>query len=193
MDREGQVTGFFVVADDVENKDELIKQLQHEIEKLTDDEGKTLGLSAMPTQDHVKSTIELRIVQGMAWSTSVIALFIGVIGMLNTMMISVFERMREIGALRALGWPKSLVVRMILLETFFLALAGAGLGMLGSIALIRFLNEFQAASGLIIPPSISPELMLKALLLAVVAGMLGATYPAYVAARLLPTEAVRHD
>jgi putative ABC transport system permease protein len=193
MDREGQVTGFFVVADDVENKDELIKQLQHEIEKLTDDEGKTLGLSAMPTQDHVKSTIELRIVQGMAWSTSVIALFIGVIGMLNTMMISVFERMRELGALRALGWPKSLVVRMILLETFFLALAGAGLGMLGSIALIRFLNEFQAASGLIIPPSISPELMLKALLLAVVAGMLGATYPAYVAARLLPTEAVRHD
>ena len=193
MDREGQVTGFFVLVDDVANKDELVGKIQQQIENLTDEEGKTLGLSAMPTQDHVKSTIELRIVQAMAMSTTVIALFIGVIGMLNTMMISVFERMREIGALRALGWPKSLVVRMILLETFFLSVGGAALGMLGSLGLTQLLSRFQSASGLIIPSSVSPELMLKALALAIVAGMLGATYPAYVAARLLPTEAVRHD
>lgn len=193
MDRQGQVTGFFVLVDDVADKSAVVADVQDKIENLTDENGKRVGLSAMPTKDHVQNTLELRVVKGMAWSTTVIALFIGVIGMLNTMMISVFERIREIGALRALGWPKSLVVRMILLETFLLATGGAVLGMLGSVGLTQLLAHFPAASALIIPPSVSPELMAKALLLAIVAGMLGATYPAYVAARLLPTEAVRHD
>jgi putative ABC transport system permease protein len=65
--------------------------------------------------------------------------------------------------------------------------------MLGSFGLTQLLSAFPAASALIIPPNVSIELMGKALLLAIVAGMLGAIYPAYVAARLLPTEAVRHD
>jgi putative ABC transport system permease protein len=193
MDRRGQVTGFMVLAEEATDKEAKVAGLQETIENLTDDEGKKLGLSAMPTQDHVKNTLELRVVKGMAASTTVIALFIGVIGMLNTMMISVFERVREIGALRALGWPKSLVVWMILLETFLLATGGALLGMLGSFGLTQLLSAFPAASALIIPPNVSIELMGKALLLAIVAGMLGAIYPAYVAARLLPTEAVRHD
>ena len=44
--------------------------------------------------------------RGVAWAVSAIALVIGAIGMLNTMVMSVAERIREIGTLRAIGWTK---------------------------------------------------------------------------------------
>ena len=50
--------------------------------------------------------------------TSAIALVIGAVGMLNTMIMSVLERTQEIGILRAIGWRKIRIMRMILMESF---------------------------------------------------------------------------
>ena len=147
----------------------------------------------MPSQDHVKSSLELRVVQAMAWSTSAIALIIGVIGMLNTMMIAVFERTPEIGTLRAIGWPKVRVVRMILMESLVLSALGWVVGMLMSMALTWVLSVSPANSSVILPSTVSAEIMSKALVLAILAGLVGAAYPAFFAARLLPTEALRHE
>jgi putative ABC transport system permease protein len=193
MDRHNQVTAFLIVVEDSPDKKAVVDALRRDIEALRDDHGRKAGLSAMPTQDHVKSSLELRVVQAMAWSTSVIALIIGVIGMLNTMMISVFERTREIGTLRAVGWPRGRVVRMILLESLLLSAVGWLLGLLGSLALVWLLGTFPNTSALILPSRVSPSIIAQALLLSVLAGLAGAAYPAYFAARLLPTEALRHE
>jgi putative ABC transport system permease protein len=193
MDRNDQVTAFFIVVEDSPNKKQEIDALAKQIEDLRDSKGKKIGVSAMASQDHVKSSLELRVVQAMAWSTSAIALIIGVIGMLNTMMIAVFERTPEIGTLRAIGWPKVRVVRMILMESLVLSVLGWMLGMLMSTALTWFLSVSPANSTIILPSTVSAEIMSKALVLAILAGLVGAAYPAFFAARLLPTEALRHE
>jgi putative ABC transport system permease protein len=193
MDRKEQVTAFLIVLADSPDKQARVDAVRHEIEDLRDENGRKIGVSAMASEAHVKSALELRVVQAMAWSTSAIALFIGVIGMLNTMMIAVFERTQEIGTLRAIGWPKIRVVRLILIESLILSSLGWLLGMAFSLLLTKLLSLSPASSTLILPSAVSPAIMAKALLLAILAGIVGAAYPAFVAARLIPTEALRHE
>jgi putative ABC transport system permease protein len=193
MDRKDQVTAFLIVLEDSPKGKARVEALRKEIEDLRDENNRKIGVSAMASEAHVKSSLELRVVQAMAWSTSAIALFIGVIGMLNTMMIAVFERTQEIGTLRAIGWPKARVVRLILTESLILSSLGWLLGMGGSLLLTRLLSLSPASSTLILPSAVSPAIMSKALLLAILAGIVGAAYPAFVAARLVPTEALRHE
>ncbi len=193
MDRKEQVTAFLIVLEDSPAGKGRIEAVRHEIEDLREENGRKIGVSAMASEAHVKSSLELRVVQAMAWSTSAIALFIGVIGMLNTMMIAVFERTQEIGTLRAIGWPKARVVRLILIESLILSALGWLMGMGGSLLLTRLLSMSPASSTLILPSAVSPAIMSKALVLAILAGIVGAAYPAFVAARLVPTEALRHE
>lgn len=192
MDRPNQVTGFQVVVADAPDKKSAVAQVRRRIEELRDPKGRPWGLSAMPTQDYVSSTSQIRLAHAMAWVTSVIALVIGGVGMLNTMIMSVFERTREIGILRAIGWRPSRIVRLILYESLLLSVAGAVVGMAAAVALIRFLSTLPVANGLI-EGRIAPLIVVQGFLLAVGVGLLGGAYPAYRGARLLPTEALRHE
>ncbi|MFO0924141.1 MAG: ABC transporter permease [Pirellulales bacterium] len=78
-------------------------------------------LLALQTEEFVKTDTRMQIASAMAWMTSAIALIIGAIGTLNTMMMSVMERTKEIGVLRAIGWSKFRIVGMILMESAMLA------------------------------------------------------------------------
>ena len=84
-------------------------------------------LEPLTTDQYVSSSNEIRLSRAMAWMTSIIALVIGAVGMLNTMIMSVLERTQEIGILRAIGWRKRRIMRMILGESFALS-AGRGRG-----------------------------------------------------------------
>lgn len=185
MDRPGQVTGFNInVADDAD--DATIEAICARVRGLTQ------GLEAMKTADFVTQNSQLKVVQGMAWLTSAIALVIGAVGMLNTMIMSVFERTREIGILRAIGWRKGRVVRMILAEALVLSLVGAFFGILVAVVAIRVLGQLPQAGGLI-TGEIDPRVIFQGLAIAVVVGLLGGAYPAVRGAQLLPTEALRHE
>ncbi len=192
MARPGQVTGFQVVVRDVPEKKPLIDEVSRRIESLTNSRGESLKLSALPTRDFVKSTFQIRLAHAMAWVTSTIALVIGAVGMLNTMIMSVFERTHEIGILRAIGWRRWRIVRMILGESLVLALAGAVAGTAGAMALTWLLSTLPAASGYM-RATIPGTVILEGFLIAIAIGLLGGFYPAYRGAGLQPTEAIRHD
>ena len=128
----------------------------------------------------------------MAWVTSAVALVIGAVGMLNTMIMSVFERTREIGILRAIGWGRWRVVRMILTESILLSLAGGVVGAGGAIALVRVLANQPAVAGMV-SGDVAPIVIAQGFAIALCVGLLGAAYPAYRGAQLLPTEALRHE
>jgi putative ABC transport system permease protein len=155
-------------------------------------EGLGLGVSAMATEEYVATDAKIQGVTAMAWSTSAIALVIGAIGMLNTMIVSVFERTSEIGILRAIGWRKSRIVRMILMESGLLSVAGAVFGTLLALLLTYVLSRVPAASGMV-GARIAPQVVTQGFLIALLIGLLGALYPAYRAARLLPTVALRNE
>ena len=147
-------------------------------------------LLALPTAEFVKTDTRLKLADGMAWMTSLVAMVIGGIGTLNTMMTSVHERTREIGILRAIGWPRQRIMLMILMESFGLALAAAVVGSLAAFVLTSLISRSPAAGGMI-APVINAETLGQGLAIALGIGLIGAWLPARRAARLLPTEAFR--
>jgi putative ABC transport system permease protein len=192
MDRPDQVTGFQIVLDNVANKRSLIERVRGEINALRSPSGQPWGIEALPTADYVKSTSQIRMAQAMAWTTSAIALVIGAVGVLNTMIMSVFERTREIGILRAIGWRKSRVVRLILYESLLFSVAGAVVGIVAAVALTHALTWLPLLSGFI-KGDVAPAVMIQGFFIALAVGLLGGAYPAYRGAHLLPTEALRHE
>jgi putative ABC transport system permease protein len=192
MDRPGDVTGFEVVLEDGPNKKELIERVRRQISDLRRSDAQPWGIEAVPTADYVKSTSQLQMVKGMAWMTSAIALIIGAVGVLNTMIMSVFERTREIGILRAIGWRKMRVVRLILYESILLSIAGAIVGIIAAVVLTRALTMWPLVNGLV-SGEVSAQVIVQGVLIALAVGLIGGAYPAYRGAHLLPTEALRHE
>jgi putative ABC transport system permease protein len=192
MARPRRVTGFSIVLDHRGSEPPPLESIRQEIKSLKDERGRPLRLSPQTPPEYTDHLLYLRLAHAMAWITSVISVVIGTIGMLNTMVMSVFERIREIGILRAIGWRRSRVVRMVLGEAFLLSLVGAILGTLGAMVLTRWLTTFPAVSGYI-RGDLALEVILRGFLLAGLVGFIGGLYPAYRAALLLPTEALRHE
>jgi ABC-type antimicrobial peptide transport system permease subunit len=144
------------------------------------------------TSELAETTSDFRVLQDMADQLSLLAIFIGAVGMLNTMLMSVLERTREIGLLRSLGWRKRQVLGMILKESLVLGAVGGLVGIPLGLALGSLVGTAGLWGGAI-EPLYAPELFLRALLVAVVAGAAGGFYPAWRATRMQPVEALRYE
>ncbi len=123
---------------------------------------------------------------------SLLAVVVGGIGVMNTMIMSVFERTREIGVLRAVGWRRNRVLRMILGESLLLGLGGFIAGSLLGIGGVYGINSIPAV-GNVFRLSFSLSPFLTSLAVAVLLTVLGGLYPAYRASQLSPTEALRYE
>jgi ABC-type antimicrobial peptide transport system permease subunit len=123
---------------------------------------------------------------------SLVAIIAGGLGVLNTMLMSVFERTREIGVLRALGWRRQSVLAMILREAILLGVLGGVAGVALSFALVE-LMKINAALGSWVDPVWTWDIFARAFLLSIFLGAIGGLYPAYRATRLSPVEALRYE
>ncbi len=122
---------------------------------------------------------------------TILAVFVGGIGVMNTMLMSVFERTREIGILQAIGWSKAMILRQVVLEGLVVCLLagplGIGLGIL-ALELIASVGELAWVSG-----DYGMSVFVQAFAVAVGMGMVGAIYPALRAVRITPIEALRYE
>ncbi len=148
MDRPDQVTEFQVkLMPEVAADRAAVDAVCRTISALQLPGGQRAGLTALPTQDYITSSTEVRLAHAMADVTSLVALVIGVTATLNTMIMSVLERTQEIAVLRAIGWRKFRVVRMIVGESLLLSLAGGMLGLALAWLLVRGLSETALVRG----------------------------------------------
>jgi putative ABC transport system permease protein len=106
--------------------------------------------------------------------------------------MSVFERTREIGTLRALGWRRRRVLWAVLKESLVISLIGVMIGVAFS-ALLSFLLRQIPLWGDALVIIISGALLLQALIIALLLGALGGLYPAWRASTLSPVEALRYE
>jgi len=135
---------------------------------------------------------ETMMLRAMGWFIGLLAVLAGGLGMMNTMLMSVFERTREIGVLRALGWRNARVLRMILGEALVLSVVGGLLGNALGALMIYGVNQIPVLMGMM-DNAYSPTLFVQAMLVALFLGAMGGLYPAWRASRLQPVEAMRYD
>ena len=124
---------------------------------------------------------------------SLLAIIIGGVGVINTMVMSVFERTREIGVLKAVGWRNRRILGMILGESIVLTLVAAVVGIIMGIIGVEVLLNVIPSSGAVIKPVLTLDILARAFLIALLVGVIGGLYPAYRASRLAPTEALRYE
>jgi putative ABC transport system permease protein len=124
--------------------------------------------------------------------STVLAILIGAVIIGNTMLLSLFERTREFGLLRAIGWTRRRTVGLLLGESLLLATLGAAIGVGLSFAVTAGLAQLPALKG-ILHPDFTEGAFWRALFTALVMTILGALYPTTRAALLSPLKALSYE
>jgi len=127
-----------------------------------------------------------------------ISLLVAGIGIMNIMIVSLIERTREIGILKALGMKSRTVLYIFLTESVIIGLIGAVIGIISGWVLANVVSLFLGRGGIIgsaltITPILTPEVMLGALGFGVGISVIFALYPAWRASKLKPVEALRYE
>lgn len=133
-----------------------------------------------------------------------ILLLLAAFGISNTVLMSAYERVREIGTLRALGMSEAAVLRLFVLEGFLIGIAGSGLGALGGGALTAYWSTHpldfskswdqiggQVSASALVYTQLSRSTLCLGVVLGVLVAALAAVLPARMAARMAPADAVR--
>ncbi len=149
------------------------------------------GVDAQSTSEAIKyAERAIKIGDVIRFGISLIALIVGGLLVANTVMMSVYERIREFGVMRAIGARRRFIFALVLLEALLLALAGGALGLLagylGSIVVNLYTTD---AVGLALS-AVTPRLMLFSLAVAVALGLIAGAIPARVASRIPVVEAL---
>lgn len=179
----GQISLILVKAKDNTDSSDLTDTIE---QKYSDELTTSTSLSGM---DRMQQGLET--ISSGAWAVSLLAVLIGGIVVVVTMMKAVNERTREIGVLRAIGWTKQRILLMIIGESAVLSIIAVLVGLAIGIGIVEIINSMQILRG--ISPTFSAFLMLKGVGVALFLGIVGGLYPAYRASRLSPTEALRYE
>jgi putative ABC transport system permease protein len=115
-----------------------------------------------------------------------LSLFVGAIGIMNIMFVSVKERTKEIGLRKAIGAKKRTILGQFILESSTICLMGGLVGLLIAILLSMLVNQF-------IPTSVQYNAVLVAIFTSLIVGVLAGFAPAYTAAKMDPVDALRYE
>lgn len=115
-----------------------------------------------------------------------LSLFVGAIGIMNIMFVSVKERTREIGLRKAIGATRRTILTQFLLESSVICLIGGIIGLIAAILLSFMLNQF-------FPTSVQYDVVILAIVISLLTGIVSGLAPAYTAAKMDPVDALRYE
>ena len=150
------------------------------------------GFNALEAGEVASRNTGVEVARGMSWATSWIALVVGAFGVANTVLMSVFERTREIGILLAIGWKRRRVMAMVLIESMALSLLGGVCGIVIGLVAVKWLEQTEMLRGKL-EADLGLGLFAMALGVSLALGVAGGLYPAWRASRLQPGEALRAE
>jgi putative ABC transport system permease protein len=183
--KEGRITTIAVKVRDVSR----ISAVSEEMEKIPDIQVVTMTQIMGTIMNLAGSAKSLLL------TVIIIALIISAFGIINTLLMSVNERTREFGMMKAIGASGSDISAMVLMETVFITISGGIIGMFAALMGSSLIESFvkgmlpYSPSGSLI--SSSPELVAFSLAFSVILGLVCGIYPAFLSSRLSPMEAIR--
>ena len=186
LGKEGYVSAFLVRLQDPQLGEEVEQALKQMFPK-----------AEITRQEELMRQIDriMSIINGVLLALAAISLGVGGLGILNTVMMSVHERRREIGMLKAVGAERWHVLLLFLSEALIISLIGGGIGCGLGLAGVYLIQWFVSTLGLelTIPLLISPSILAGAVLIAAGIGVIAGLYPSWQAANVPPVEALRYE
>ncbi len=149
-------------------------------------------LIALENEEFSQSYSQFKILTATAWGVGVCAFLLGGMSVANTMLMAVFGRVREIAILRVCGFSKRQVGMMIVCESLLLACLGAIVGLTIGYISLRIMQDIPNLNGYI-RPVMDLWILLGVALTAFITSIGGAAYPAWMATKIQPSEALRYE
>lgn len=164
---------------------ELIGEMR-KIRKLKPTEQDNFSINTMDTLMNAYNNV-MSVVMIIGLIITSISLFVGGIGVMNIMFVSVTERTREIGIRKAVGAKRRAILTQFLFESSAICLVGGTIGVIVSFGVAALINK------LLLPASVSMPIVVVALTISILVGVLSGIIPAFRASRLNPIEALRYE
>lgn len=150
------------------------------------------GLLALENREFNQSYTQFKILHFTAWAVGLCAFLLGGLGVANTMLLSVFSRIREIAVLRVCGFSSGQVTGLIFGEATLIAATGLLAGFALGYAALFLLGQAPQFQGYV-QAVVRPAIVLGIIATALVTAVAGAIYPARFAVRIQPAEALRYE
>jgi putative ABC transport system permease protein len=164
---------------------ELIGEMR-KIRKLRPTEKENFAINTMDTLINAYNNV-MGVVVLIGLIVTGISLFVGGIGVMNIMFVSVTERTREIGIRKAIGAKKRSILTQFLFESSSICMIGGLIGVILSFGVAGMINQY------VLPASVSLPIVVVALLISILTGIIAGFIPAYRASRLNPIDALRYE
>ena len=181
----------FILVNAHEHPKETAKKIEQELEKLYDDD----LFSAFTTEELIENINNVfGILSSILTGIAAVSLLVASFGITNTMLISVLERTKEIGIMKAIGATNNRIVEVFLIESAIVGILGGVLGGIFGFILSSILTGIaESFVGVGVTTQFDITLYIGAVLFSGFVGILSGTYPAYRAAKLDPVEALRKE
>ncbi len=183
FDRGDTVSLILAVPDPNADPEDLTKRIELNVEKVK---------AFSPAELRKQIEQSLVVFSLITISAAVLAAIIGGLSVMNTMLMSVSERTKEFGLMKALGAETRDILFMTMGEAALMGILGGILGIIGGGALVYYLNDYLASKGATLF-TITPRLLLISIVFSTLLGVISGMYPAYRAAKMSPMEALRYE
>ncbi len=183
FDRGDTVSLILAVPDPNADPEDLTKRIELNVEKVK---------AFSPAELRKQIEQSLVVFSLITISAAVLAAIIGGLSVMNTMLMSVSERTKEFGLMKALGAETRDILFMTMGEAALMGILGGILGIIGGGALVYYLNDYLASKGTTLF-TITPRLLVISIVFSTLLGVISGAYPAYRAAKMSPMEALRYE
>jgi putative ABC transport system permease protein len=155
--------------------------------------GEIPEVMASPSELWVASFRQMEVVERFSYFLALVAVFVAVLGLANTLSMNVAERIAEVGLLRAIGWGRARIARMVLAEGLLLTAIGGAARLPLALFIMRSIDLSTSATRALVPTAPDPVTLVEGVAVIIVTGVLGSVPALVMTLRMKVWSALRHS